>query len=100
MNEGRELGRNKHIPGWLWREICSYQGQRQVGETGVNPSTLVVAKARRKLLKIRILRAFQFGAEVPCFRQAIVWRKRETLWVVWAAEQSGFWRHMDCTRSI
>jgi lipoprotein-releasing system ATP-binding protein len=32
--------RNKHILEWLWRDICSYQGERQVGKTGANPSTL------------------------------------------------------------
>ena len=80
----RALGRREISIFWdgFGARFAPIRGQRQVGETGVNPSTPVVAKTRRKLLKIRVLRAFQFGAEVPYFRQAIVWRKRETLWVV------------------
>jgi hypothetical protein len=41
----------------------------------------VKAKARRKLLKIMRLKVFQFGLELPFFRQVKEWQKGETLWV-------------------
>ena len=73
---------NNHILGSIWRKICSYQVERQVGETGAHPSNPGCAKTRRKLLKTERLQVFQFGAELPYFRQARDWRKWETLWVI------------------
>src|SRR5712692_4966259 len=81
MNEEQESARNNLILGSIWREICSYQAERQLGETGVHPSGPVAAKARRKLLKRERLQVFQFDARMPSFRQARDWRKCETLWV-------------------
>ena len=68
MNEGRELGEISIVWGGFGARFAPIRGQRQVGETEANPSAPVVTRARRKLLKKRILRAFQFGEEMPCYR--------------------------------
>jgi len=39
MNEKREPGSDKDIQESIWREICSYKAERQVGETVARPST-------------------------------------------------------------
>jgi hypothetical protein len=38
MNEEQEWVCNNNILVLIWRAICSYQGERQVGETGAHPS--------------------------------------------------------------
>ena len=39
MSEKQEAGRGKDIQESIWREICSYKAERQVGETVARPST-------------------------------------------------------------
>ena len=39
MNEKREPWRGKDMQESIWREICSYKAERQVGETVARPST-------------------------------------------------------------
>jgi hypothetical protein len=67
MNEGQESG-GITIFWSIWRKICFYQSERQVGKTGARPSTPVVVKTRRKPLKTERLQVFQFGVKLPSFR--------------------------------
>ena len=39
MNSRRDSAENMDILGRVWRDICSYKGERQVGRTGEHPST-------------------------------------------------------------
>jgi len=97
MNKEQESAPNNHILGSIWREICSYQAERQLGETGVHPSTPVAVKARRKLLKTERLQVFQFDAKLPYFWQARDWRKWETLCAIGSTAPGEALRHRDCT---
>jgi hypothetical protein len=82
MNREREELCNKHIPRAIWRAICFYMAVEAGGlDRGSIPHPSVKANARRKLLKIMRLKVFQFGLELPFFRQVKEWQKGETLWV-------------------
>jgi hypothetical protein len=82
MNREREELCNKHILGVIWRAICFYVAVEAGGlDRGSIPHPSAEAKARRKLLKIMRLKVFQFGLELPFFRQVKEWQKEETLWV-------------------
>ena len=75
MNRPRQSAENMDILEKLWRDICSYKGERQAGRTGVHPSTLGYSKyppqvtENRKFtgvslwLKIAIFSAGYRGAE-------------------------------------
>jgi hypothetical protein len=39
MNEHQGSVRKKHVAESIWRGICSYREERQVGETGAHPLT-------------------------------------------------------------
>jgi hypothetical protein len=88
---------NNHILSPFGARFAPILCERQVGETGGHPSTLVVTSTRRKLLITKRLQVFQFEAKLPSFWQAMDWPKWETLWVVTKCSAP---RHGDCTGSI
>src|SRR5713226_4727763 len=67
---------------------------------GCIPQPPVAVKARRKLLKTERLQVFQFDAGMPSFRQAMDWRKCETLWVFGSTRAMPGKRHGPCIGSI
>jgi hypothetical protein len=82
MNKERGELCNKHILRVIWRAICFYIAVEAGGlDRGNIPHPSVEVNARRKLLKIMRLKVFQFGLELPFFRQVKEWQKGETLWV-------------------
>jgi hypothetical protein len=82
MNERQEWAWNNNILSPFGARFAPILGEKQVGEAGAHPSTPVVAIACRKLLKTDRLFVFQFDVKLPFFRQAMDWRKWETLWVM------------------
>jgi hypothetical protein len=82
MSEHEESVRNKHILGANGEKFAPIRSKRQVGETGARPSAPGCGKTHPKLLKRRRLLVFQFGLEMPLFRQAKDWPKWETLWAI------------------
>jgi hypothetical protein len=75
MNEHPEAGRKKHIPCVLARNLLLRGLRGRWVRPGLVPELRVAKKTHSKLLKIRRLLVFQFGQEMPCFRQATDWQK-------------------------
>jgi hypothetical protein len=74
--------------------------EREAGETGAIAQSPVGGIAGRKLLKTGKLEMYQFGAELPAFRQATDWPKWETLWASGRKICGHSARHADCIGSI
>lgn len=86
--------------GHLARDLLLSEVRGRWVRPGSIPQPLIAAKTRRKLLKTDRLLLFQFGAKMPYFRQAMDWRKWETLWVIRGTVPGRALRHGDCTTSI
>jgi hypothetical protein len=82
MNELGDPSRNKHILECIGARFAPIRRRGRWVKPGRVPQPLVVEKTRRKLLKRKTLLVFQFGKEMPYFRQVTDWRKWETLWVI------------------
>ncbi len=67
MNEYQESARKNHIAESIWRAICSYRDERQVGETGAHPSTPGWGKSPPQAVENRKI------------RRVSVWRKTALL---------------------
>ncbi len=76
------MGCNNHIMGPFGARFAPMEVRGRWVSPGRIPQTPVVARTRRKLLKIDRLLVFQFDAKLPFFRQVTDWPKRETLWVI------------------
>jgi hypothetical protein len=100
MNEHQESASKNHNGASIWRAVCSYREEREVGETGAIAQSPVGGKARRNLLKTGKLEIYQIGAKLPSFGQATDWPKRETLWASGRKICRHSARHADCTRGI
>ena len=82
MNREQKPAYKIHILEAIWREICSYYPPEAGGQDRGASLNRRLKNTHRKLLKTERLQVFHFGAEWAFFRQALDWRKRETLWVV------------------
>src|SRR5258708_5973559 len=103
MNEKQEPGSDKDIQESIWREICSYKAERQVGETVARPSTSGCSKCppqaaeNRKIMGVSVWgRSALFSTSpLPAEKRALL-PQTERLWVFrFGAEVPSFRQAMD-----
>jgi hypothetical protein len=82
MSEGNALSWKLWLEAGFGASFARTTGTGRWGKPRGYPSFLGRRIARRKLLKIERLRLFQIDANLPIFRQALHWRKWETVWVI------------------
>ena len=67
MNRRRQSAENMDILERLWRDICSCKGERQVGRTGVHPSTLGYSKCPPQVTENRKFTGVSLRLKIAIF---------------------------------